>query len=274
MENRQKPADLQISNRQSAIGNIRRPPFIIHHYQTLGSTSEHLKGMDDAPEFTCIVADEQLAGRGRNGRPWYSKPGDGLYLSILLYPKAFPSKTPLLSLTTGISVAEVLIGRGVDGVDIKWPNDVLINERKVCGILIEGASAGSNRHRLILGIGVNLNHQSFPLDLSLTATSLAIETGRRSIVAEFCDLLLERVAHWYGIWSRGEEQAIITRWQELSSYARGKRVIVTLDDGQITGETAGLTETGALLVKTGDGQLKIIYAGEVMKLRTLQHSTR
>jgi BirA family transcriptional regulator, biotin operon repressor / biotin---[acetyl-CoA-carboxylase] ligase len=244
---------------------ISRPPFIIHHFAELDSTNDQLKKMADAPEFTCVVADRQTAGRGRYGRTWHSSPGDGLYLSILLCPRWPSSKIPSLSLMAGIAVAEVLIARDITGVDIKWPNDVLVNDRKVCGILVEGISSGSNHHRIILGIGVNLNHRSFPQKLSATATSLMIETGRPVDIEDFCGQLLERVAHWYERWMQSD--GIISRFQELSSYARGRMVIVTLDDEQITGETAGLTETGALRVATGDGRVKQIMAGEVMRVR-------
>jgi BirA family transcriptional regulator, biotin operon repressor / biotin---[acetyl-CoA-carboxylase] ligase len=245
---------------------ISHPPFIIHHFAELDSTNDQLKRMVDAPEFTCIIADRQTAGRGRYGRTWHSSPGDGLYLSVLLCPQGPSSKIPSLSLMAGVAVAEVLIARDIAGVDIKWPNDVLVNERKVCGILVEGISSGEHHHRIILGIGVNLNHRSFPQKLSATATSLMIETGCPVDIDEFCDQLLERVAHWYERWKLSD--GIISRFQELSSYARGRMVIVTLDDEQITGETAGLTETGALRVATSDGRMKQIMAGEVMRVRT------
>ncbi len=241
--------------------------FIIHHYKKLGSTNDLLKEMTDAPQFTCVVADEQTAGRGRNMRAWHSSPGDGLYLSVLLCPQSDSSQIPQLSLMTGIAVAEVLIERGLAGVDIKWPNDVLVNERKISGILVEGASSGLNVHRVIVGIGVNLNHRTFPSELSLTATSFLIETGIAVVVDDFRDQLLDRIAVWYEIWRRKEAGVIIERWQELSSYATGKRVTVTLDENRIEGETVGLTETGALRVMTGNGELKTILAGEVVSLR-------
>ncbi len=243
------------------------PPFIIHHFNSIDSTNDYLKEMVNEPEFTCVVAREQTAGRGRRDRSWHSTPGDGLYLSVLLRPESAASKISLLSLMAGVVVAETLIQREVAGVDIKWPNDVLINERKVCGILVESASAGQNSLRVILGIGVNLNHRSFPFELSRTATSLAIENGESVDIDQFRDQLLERLGTWYEMWNRGEERSIINRWQELSSYARGKKVIVTLDSDQIAGETAGLTGTGALRVITGNGELKTILGGEVMRLR-------
>ena len=109
----------------------------------------------------------------------------------------------MTGLLAAVAVAETLIERGVAGVNIKWPNDVLVNERKISGVLAEAMSAGPESLRLILGVGVNLNHRSFPSELSETATSLAIETGERVIVEEFRDRLLEKIAQWYELWRRG-----------------------------------------------------------------------
>jgi len=258
---------------------IHRPPFIIHHFTSLSSTNDQLKAMAAAPEFTCVVADEQTAGRGRRARTWYSAPGDGLYLSILFLPRSdSSSRLPLTGLLAAVAVAETLIERGVAGVDIKWPNDALAGGRKISGVLAEAVSAGPESLRLVLGVGVNLNHRSFPPELSESATSLAIETGERVIVEEFRDRLLEKIAQWYELWRRGASASIIDRWSGLSTYARGKQVVVMIEDEKLTGVTDGLTETGALRLVTDDGAVRTILAGEVTKLRTgadlsLRHSS-
>jgi len=243
---------------------IHRPPFIIHQFSSVSSTNDRLKEMVDAPEFTCVIADQQTEGRGRRAHQWYSTPGEGLYLSILLRPKSL-SRISLLSLMSAIAVAETLLERGIAGVDIKWPNDVLVNQRKISGILAEGMSIAPAALRLIVGIGVNLNHRSFPDSLAGIATSLALETGMTISVDCYRDQLLERIEHWYRRWESGA--SIIDRWQELSSYARGKKIIAQLDEQAIEGETAGLTETGGLRVITGTGELKIIFSREVICLR-------
>ena len=138
--------------------------------------------------------------------------------------------------------------------------------RKISGVLAEAVSAGSESLRLILGVGVNLNHRSFPPELSESATSLAIETGERVVVEEFRDRLLEKIAQWYEIWLRGASASIIDRWSQLSTYARGQQVVVTLEDEKLTGVTDGLTETGALRLVM-DGGVRTILAGEVARLR-------
>jgi BirA family biotin operon repressor/biotin-[acetyl-CoA-carboxylase] ligase len=245
---------------------IHRPPFTIHHFASLGSTNDQLKAMIDAPEFTCVVADEQTAGRGRRERTWYSAPGDGLYLSTLFLPGSDSfSKLPLTALSAAIAVAETLVERGVAGVDIKWPNDVMVNDRKISGVLAEALSAGSESMRVILGVGVNLNHLSFPAELSGIATSFAIETGKPIAVEEFRDRLLEKIARWYESW-RDEPASIAGRWSRLSTYTRGQRVAVTIGKEQLIGMTDGLTETGALRLITDDG-VRTILTGEVTKLR-------
>ena len=128
-------------------------------------------------------------------------------------------------------------------------------------------SEGSESLRLILGVGVNLNHQSFPAELSETATSLAIVTGERVVVEEFRDQLLEKIALWYEHWRRDESTLIVDRWRRLSTYARDQRVIVTLDDETIIGVTDGLTESGALRLIVDGGEVRTILAGEVTRVR-------
>ncbi len=242
--------------------------FIIHRFPTLGSTNDYLKSLPDAPAFTVIVAEEQTAGRGRRDRAWHSSPGDGLYVSILLRPERQLKYLSLISLLAAIAVDEAMREHGIDGVDIKWPNDVLLNGRKVCGILAEGMNAGAS-HRIILGIGVNLNHSQFPAALAETATSIARETGTRVSAADFLSRLLARIGYWYERWREGNYAQIIERWESLSSFARGARVAVTTDEEQITGTTDGLTDAGALRLVTDRGETKIILTGEVARLRKI-----
>lgn len=239
--------------------------FKIHRFRSLSSTNDILREMADAAEFTCVVAEAQTAGRGRNRRSWHSAPGEGLYLSLLLTPRP-AAGIPLISLMAAVSVAEALAGFGLGGIDIKWPNDVLVNGRKISGILVEGASQGSSAARLILGIGVNLNQRSFPGELAATATSILIESGRETPVDAFLELLLERIRQWYDRWNEDPAE-IARRWEGLSSYARGRRVAVSLDGGGIEGVTGGLTPEGALRVIDAAGAPHIVIAGEVRSLR-------
>ena len=245
---------------------INRAPFTIYHFTRLGSTNDYLKKQLDAPEFTCVIADEQTAGRGRRTRTWVSPPGAGLYLSVLLCPPTVANSASL-SLLAAVTVAETIAEYKVAALDIKWPNDVLIGERKVCGILVEGASGGTPAQRIIVGIGVNLNQQQFPTEISAIATSLALQLGRTVNVDEFRDRLLRRLAHWYNCWQGDAGRSVIDRWQQLSSYARGQQVAVNFDDGHLTGATAGLTKDGALILRLPDGTTRVLLSGEVTRLR-------
>ncbi len=246
------------------------PPFTIYQYETLGSTNDQLKQMADAPEFACVSADEQTTGRGRRDRTWHSAPGEGLYLSVLLRPEIRADKFPLLSLTAAVAVAETVLQQTRNSrsqIDIKWPNDVLINGRKLSGILIESTTTPHEPPRVIVGIGVNLNHQSFPLELSEIATSLRIESGEQFNIATFRNCLLTNLALWYEELRSNRAHKILTRWQELSTYAQGKQVIVQFDHEEIQGETCGLSENGALQLKTEAGTVHPLLIGEIKHLR-------
>lgn len=244
-----------------------RPPFLIHHFESVGSTNDYLKAYADAPEFTVIVADQQTAGRGRRERTWHSAAGEGLYFSVLLRPSYRMESIQLISLLSGIAVAEALLEIGVGGVDIKWPNDVLIAVRKVCGILAEGASSGTADSRLIVGIGINLNHESFPSELSATATSVLLATGEKTEPMAFLDRVLMRMSAWYEVLATGGGQRIVTRWEELSSFAYGQRVYVTTDEESLSGTTSGVSSTGGLNVREDSGRIRTVLAGEVTRIR-------
>ncbi|MCW5969990.1 MAG: biotin--[acetyl-CoA-carboxylase] ligase [Blastocatellales bacterium] len=241
--------------------------FVIHHFETIRSTNDELKAWINADEFTVITAADQTAGRGRRDRSWHSAPGDGLYMSVLLRPTAQPESVPLISLLTGITVAETLMEFGAAGIDIKWPNDVLACGKKISGVLIEGASAGATGLRLIVGIGVNINQRSFPDDLADTATSLALITERSTPVDAIRDALLDRFARWYDVWRNCGGRAIIARYCELSSYATGKLVRILTDSGDLAGETCGLDASGALQLRTPAGEIRTVISGEVVRLR-------
>jgi len=246
---------------------LHRHPFIIHHFTTLRSTSDTVKSMSDAPAFTVVTADEQTGGRGRRDRSWYSPPGDGLYLSVLLRPVAPVLSPSLISLLSAIAVAETITDLGAREVDIKWPNDVLIAGKKVCGIIAEGATSGNQASSIVVGIGVNLNQRSFPEEIAEDATSLFLATGETTDLARFRDHLLVSLSGWYELWHSGADRRIIERWEELSSYAKHRQVRIATDGEEILGETLGLARSGALLVRTPDGQVRSILAGQVSNLR-------
>jgi BirA family biotin operon repressor/biotin-[acetyl-CoA-carboxylase] ligase len=243
---------------------LEKSPFTIHHFDSIGSTNDYLRDLRDAPEWTVIVADEQTAGRGRRERLWHSTRDAGLYFSVLLLP---PRSAQLVSLIAAISVSEALTSRGVSGVDVKWPNDVLVRERKICGILCEAAGSTPSGTRVVAGVGINLNHEEFPAELVESATSIRIETGESTERMSFLHAVLERVLAWHQVLLANGETRIIARWEELSSYAFGQAVRIITDWGEITGVTRGLSPEGGLVVVDERGRRQTVLAGEVTRTR-------
>jgi BirA family transcriptional regulator, biotin operon repressor / biotin---[acetyl-CoA-carboxylase] ligase len=215
-----------------------------------------------ANEGTTVIAREQTAGRGRQGRSWSSPSGEGLYLSIILRPEINPADSAVITLAAAVAVAETLQIDFDVASDIKWPNDVLARGRKICGVLVESAIEGHQLQYAVMGIGVNLSQREFTGELKESATSLLIETGRAVAPDEFLNAMLDRLDRWYrNAISHGEE--VIARWEDLSTYARDCAVSVKTSTGSLEGVTHGLAASGALLIKLGNGDLRELFSGEV-----------
>ena len=241
-------------------------------FDSLPSTNELAKEMaaSGAPEGTTILAREQTLGRGRLGRSWASAAGQGLYMSVILRPAVEARRFAVMTLAAAVSVAETLEGSFAIPADIKWPNDVMVSERKVCGILLETASEGQNLEYAVLGIGVNLSQREFPDELRNSATSLFLESGRLIEPREFLWPLLDRLQYWYQVSTDGPGP-VLARWEQMSSYARGCAVRVTSVAKEFVGLTGGLSESGALIVQLVSGERIDLVSGEV-SLRKLQVS--
>jgi BirA family biotin operon repressor/biotin-[acetyl-CoA-carboxylase] ligase len=244
----------------------------ILRYDSVSSTNDVARelAVSGAGEGVCVIAREQTAGRGRQGRLWSSPPGEGLYLSLVLRPQLNPADSAIMTLAAAVGVAETLKLDFEVAADIKWPNDVLASGRKICGILVESAIQNDQLQYAVIGIGVNIAQRSFPGDLEFSATSLLLETGRLIEPEGFAQPMLERLEHWYKTVITHPDQ-VIERWEELSSYARGRRVGVESADGAIEGITRGLTSRGALILEMDSGEIRAVVAGEV-SLRALNAS--
>ncbi|MEW6128815.1 MAG: biotin--[acetyl-CoA-carboxylase] ligase [Acidobacteriota bacterium] len=240
------------------------------HFDTLDSTNTEARKLANqgAAEGVCVVAREQTAGRGRLGRNWNSPAGAGLYLSIILRPNASPARAAFITLAAAIAVAETLIQDFHTPADIKYPNDILVNGKKICGILVESSITENKLEYAILGIGVNIAQPDFPDELKTIATSLRIEANLGITPDEFLEPLLVKLNHWY-IEALANPAAIIEGWQTLSSYARDAKIRVISNDSIIEGTTRGLTASGALLVELDDGQIREIVSGDIT-IRSLE----
>ena len=220
-----------------------------------------------APEGLCIVAREQTKGRGRLDRSWQSPPEAGLYMSLILRPKFAMTVWPLITLMAALAVYESLVKTCKLRADIKWPNDLCVNERKLCGILAETVETAPGS-AAVVGIGINLSSEIVPLVPS-AATSVESETGRRPDGDVILNELLSSIAERYELLhSAAGCEHIIREWCEHSSFAMGRRVLVTLSDETFEGTTRGLESDGALRVETAGGRMKIVRAGDVTALRS------
>jgi BirA family transcriptional regulator, biotin operon repressor / biotin---[acetyl-CoA-carboxylase] ligase len=247
----------------------------LQHLHTVGSTNVLAieAAQDGAPHGSVWIADEQTAGRGRGGHAWHSIPGDGLYLSVLLRPKMALVDALWLSLATGLAAQSAIAT--VTGLqpDIRWPNDLLLAEKKCGGILVETSAIPSPTNTptmlrfAVIGIGININHQNFPADIEEVATSLRRQTGspypRERVLIELLHAL-DRQINFLEQEFRGTSSSpkLLERFERASSWVQGKRVRVD-ETGGYTGVTAGLDSRGFLRVEGDDGMLHTVLSGGV-----------
>ena len=236
----------------------------LYYFHSLTSTNDFAREMaaQGTVEGVGVVAFRQTAGKGRHGRTWSSPSGEGLYLSLILRPELPPAISPLITLASAVAVTETLISDFGVSADIKWPNDVLASNRKICGILVESASESGRLHYAILGIGINLGQRRFEEDLNETATSVLIETGNAVKPDEILPPLLSKLEGCYRAVFDSPER-IVARWEELSRSARDCPVRVTSGDRVVEGITRGLTPAGALILDLESGNRLEFVSGEV-----------
>ncbi|MFN6962876.1 MAG: biotin--[acetyl-CoA-carboxylase] ligase [Pyrinomonadaceae bacterium] len=245
--------------------------FTILRFDTIDSTNtEALKqARQGADEGLCVVARQQTAGRGRHGRVWISPADAGLYFSVVLRPEIEPRYLPLVTLTSGVAVHDALAALGL-APDIKWVNDILVDEKKICGILAESTDTPRGL-AVVVGIGINLRSTNFPPDVAARATSIEECLGSNAPVEArpVEAALIREIDRWYSILSDDDGPAAVLRaWTERSSYAAGKAVTVDTGGERITGVTQGLEPNGALRVEAAGGDIRVIQAGDVEMLRT------
>ena len=238
----------------------------IEWHESVVSTSDRLKALarGGASEWTVVAADRQTGGRGREGRTWVS-PAGGLYLSVLLRPRAdVASRLPLAA---GVAVAEAAEEHGVTA-ELKWPNDVLVGGRKLAGILSEAASGAEGVDWVVLGIGVNvaLDEAALPAELRGTTASLSGETGRAPRPTAVAAAVLSRLAVWYDALDASPAR-VVSAWRDRAVAWWGERVDVRVGGGPVSGRLVGIDEEGALILVTDSGEIRRVLSGEVLRVR-------
>jgi BirA family biotin operon repressor/biotin-[acetyl-CoA-carboxylase] ligase len=242
----------------------------ILRFETLPSTNLEAakRAIAGAAEGVCVVAGEQTAGRGRLQRHWVSPQGVGLYFSIIIRPQFDQSVWPLLTLMAAIAVHDALRDACGLETDIKWPNDILFNERKLCGILAETADTPLGR-AVVVGIGINLTKSSLPPELEQVATSVEAATNQKPELESVLNALVSSLVRYYQVLQRADgAEAMVRDWCTRSSYSEGKRISVSTGDESFVGTTRGLESDGALRVETSEGEIKTVRAGDVTAVRS------
>jgi len=241
----------------------------VHCFDVVGSTNReaHRLGQQGAPEGTVVIAEGQREGRGRLGRSWASPSGGGLYLSFILRPGCPPSGVALLTLVAGIAVASTVRAMGFEP-QLKWPNDVLIADRKVAGVLTEALFHQGRVDFVVVGVGINVNTEleAFPGEVRDRATSLRVSGGRPVSRLLLLQRLLRRQEQWYELFSAGALEKIIERWRRLDTTV-GRVVEVILPQKRFVGVAEAVDDDGALLVRDKKGELVRVLAGDVVHCR-------
>jgi len=245
----------------------------LHHIPETGSTNTLAMQAATAgvEEGTVIFADQQTAGRGRNGHDWHSEPRTAILASVVLRPKILPAQSLWLSLMAGVAVHEAILRTCGISCDLRWPNDLLIERKKVCGILTEISADAEQLRFAVIGIGINVNQPSFPADIDALATSLQIETGKQWSRTEVLVALLKSLgAQYQTALAAGGEESLLRRVESISSYVRGKRVHVD-EGGGYDGVTDGLDARGFLRVRTAES-MRTVLSGGVRENRVIGRS--
>jgi BirA family biotin operon repressor/biotin-[acetyl-CoA-carboxylase] ligase len=241
----------------------------ILRFDSLPSTNVEAarRATEGAAEGLCVVAGEQTAGRGRLQRQWVSLKGAGLYFSIILRPGFEQSAWPLLTLMAAVAVHDSLHDSCALETDIKWPNDVLANDKKLCGILAETVETSRGR-AVVVGIGINLTKDSFPAELAGIATSVEVAAEQNPELEVVLSALVSSLVRYYQTLKQpGGPEKILREWAARSTYWEGKRIRVVESNATLVGTTRGLESDGALRVETDDGKMRIVRAGDVCVVR-------
>ncbi|MGB9662045.1 MAG: biotin--[acetyl-CoA-carboxylase] ligase [Moorellaceae bacterium] len=237
-----------------------------YYYDEVGSTNQVAKELADAgaPEGAVVVAERQTSGRGRLGRFWLSPAGKGIWVSLILRPRVSPMQLPQLSLLAAVAVKESIEEATGLRPGIKWPNDLLLRERKVAGILTEMRAEIDTTQYVVLGIGINVNleREDFTPELESQATSLRLEAGREVARLSLLNALLCRLEYWYERWLEEGFSPVRAAWKE-ASITLGRQVKVIASDKVYLGVARDIDGEGALVMEEAAGGLRRFTYGEV-----------
>lgn len=244
-------------------------------FESLPSTNLEAakRATEGAPEGLCVVAAEQTSGRGRLGRQWLSPKGAGLYFSMVLRPTLPQSSWPLLTLMAAVAVHDALLESCDVQTDIKWPNDIVAGEKKLCGILAETVDTASGG-AVVVGIGINLTEHSFPPELQGVATSIGDMSGGAVDYELVLRAVIKNLSTQYEKLQTNVAGNLAEEWCARSSYCKGKRIRVADGNETFEGVTNGLETDGGLVVELDNGDQKVIRAADISSVRPAEPVTQ
>lgn len=237
----------------------------VYFYKEIDSTNACIRRLaaEGAPEGTLAVAEAQSAGRGRRGKEWTSQEGVGIWMSLLLRPDISPNQTPLLTLLTGLAVCKAIQKTTDLPVKIKWPNDILIDGKKICGILTEMDGEMTRVNYVVVGIGINVNTEYFPEELGTIATSLKIENKGVTISRKkLIQAILMELEGYYERYVKERDFAYFYKEYKSACVTIGQEVY-TLGKEALEGKAIDINPQGELMVQKADGSIVTIFSGEV-----------
>jgi BirA family transcriptional regulator, biotin operon repressor / biotin---[acetyl-CoA-carboxylase] ligase len=242
------------------------------YFEELGSTNTYMKELAagaSMPEGTCVVCENQTKGRGRMGRQWFSPDSKNISMSLLLRPDIPPFMAPAFSIFAGVCVYEVLKRYVDENIRIKWPNDILVNNKKVCGILTEMSSEQDKTEYIVIGTGINVrgSTKNMPPEIRSAATTLESVVCKSAVKIHRADIIrgiLERFELYYPENKKGVTKQIFDKWKCYSD-AIGRKIEYYIDKRAINGEIVDIDKSGALLVKSDSG-IETVHAGMIFEL--------
>lgn len=236
----------------------------IYYYDVTDSTNIRAKELAEEghPGGTLVVADRQEAGRGRRGRSWDSPSGTGIFMTLLLKPDMNPNHASMLTLVAAMAVARAISQCADTEALIKWPNDIVIGGKKICGILTEMSAQFDFINHIVIGIGINVHNEHFPEEIAETAGSILLQTGKRIRRAELIEQILEQFEHYYAIFMETEDLSGLVKEYNSILVNMNKSVRVLDPKEPFEGKAMGITKKGELIVDTWESR-KMVSSGEV-----------
>lgn len=237
----------------------------VRAFESLDSTNTTAKQL--AAEEDChgmlVLATEQKAGKGSKGRTWESSGGSGIFMSVILKPELSPANASMLTLVMALAVAGAVRQLTKAKAYIKWPNDILVNDKKICGILTEMHTQSRQISWVVIGVGVNVNTRLFSEPIKDKATSLYLETGREYSKEEIMEQILLEFEAYYHIFSQTQNFSALIQDYHAYLIQMGRATRIQIGNEVITGTTIGINERGELLIQKADGTIWPVCSGEV-----------